>query len=104
MTDTRAERPAGQDHELQAVLALYAPLLTGLRAAAAVDRQISLLVDEAVTVWSRPGFDTFLSLPSLRFDAVRLPAAGGARRAAADARAGRSSPTRSGLARRSRPG
>ena len=67
MTDTQTERPAGQDDELQAVLALYAPLLTGLREAAPVDRQVSLLVDEAVGVWSRPGFDTFLSLSSLRF-------------------------------------
>ncbi len=62
-----AERPAGPDAELQDVLALYAPLLAGIRAAAPVDRQVSLLVDEAVTVWSRPGFDTFLSLASLRF-------------------------------------
>jgi len=65
--DIPAERPAGQDAELQDVLALYAPLLAGLRATAPVDRQVSLLVDEAVAVWSRPGFDTFLSLASLRF-------------------------------------
>jgi SNF2 family DNA or RNA helicase len=32
-----------------------------------VDEQVSLLVDEAVKVWSRPGFDTFLSVPALRF-------------------------------------
>jgi SNF2 family DNA or RNA helicase len=56
-----------RDAELHDVLAPYAPLLTGLRAAAAVDRQTSLLVDEAVAVWSRPGFDTVLSLSSLRF-------------------------------------
>jgi SNF2 family DNA or RNA helicase len=67
VTDTRPERPVGQDDELQDVLALYAPLLAGLREAAPVDRQVSLLVDEAVGVWSRPGFDTFLSVPSLRF-------------------------------------
>jgi len=67
MTDTRIERPAGPDTDLQDIFALYAPLLTGLRAAAPVDRQVSALVDEAVGVWSRPGFDTFLSLAALRF-------------------------------------
>ena len=67
VTDIRTERPARQDADLQDVLALYAPLLTRLRLVAPVDQQMSLLVDEAVTVWSRPGFDTFLSLPSLRF-------------------------------------
>ena len=82
MTDTRTERLAGQDPELQDVLALYAPLLAGLRAAAAVDRHTSMLVDEAVAVWSRPGFDTFLSLPSLRFTPFdyQLQAARGALR------------------------
>ena len=67
MTDTRAELPAGQDAGLPDILALYAPLLGGLGQAGPVDPQVSLLVDEAVGVWSRPGFDTFLSLPSLRF-------------------------------------
>jgi len=67
VTDTGTERPARPDADLQEILVLYAPLLNGLRAAAPVDRQVSLLVDEAVGVWSRPGFDTFLSLASLRF-------------------------------------
>ena len=67
MADIRTEQPADQDAGLQGVLALYAPLLAGLRQAAPVDRQVSLLVDEAVTVWNRPGFDTFLSEASLRF-------------------------------------
>jgi SNF2 family DNA or RNA helicase len=49
------------------VLALYGPLLSRLAGAVPVDPQLSLLVDEAVPVWSRPGFETFLSLPSLRF-------------------------------------
>ena len=30
--------------------------------------ELSGLVDDAVRVWSRPGFETFLSLPSLRFE------------------------------------
>jgi SNF2 family DNA or RNA helicase len=67
VTDIRAEQPAGLDAGLQAVVELYAPLLAGLRAGIPADRQTSALVDDAVTVWSRPGFDTFLSLPSLRF-------------------------------------
>lgn len=67
MAGIRTEEPAEQDAGLQGVLALYAPLLAGLRQAAPVDRQVSLLVDEAVGVWNRPGFDTFLSEASLRF-------------------------------------
>ena len=67
MADIRTEQPGEQDTALREVLALYAPLLAGLRQAGPVDRQVSLLVDEAVGVWSRPGFDTFLSVASLRF-------------------------------------
>jgi SNF2 family DNA or RNA helicase len=67
VADVRTERPADQDAGLQGVLELYAPLLAGLRLAAPVDQQVSLLVDAAVTVWNRPGFDTFLSEASLRF-------------------------------------
>jgi SNF2 family DNA or RNA helicase len=51
----------------QGVLELYAPLLARLRDALPVNQQVSLLVDDAVRVWSRPGFETFLSAPSLRF-------------------------------------
>jgi SNF2 family DNA or RNA helicase len=82
VTDTRAERSAAPDAQLQDVLTQYAPLLAGLRAAPPVNRQVSLLVDEAVTVWSRPGFDTFLSVPSLRFTPFdyQLQAARGALR------------------------
>ena len=67
MADVRTEQPADTDAGLQGVLELYAPLLAGLRLAAPVDQQVSLLVDAAVTVWNRPGFDTFLSEASLRF-------------------------------------
>ncbi len=67
MTDIRTGQPVGQDAGLQDVFALYAPLLAGLCSAAPVDRRVSLLVDEAVGVWSRPGFDTFLAVASLRF-------------------------------------
>src|ERR1035441_460548 len=140
VADIQTEQPAEQDAGLHGVLALYAPLLAGLRRAAPVDRQVSLLVDEAVGVWNRPGFDTFLSEASLRFSpfdyqlqAARSalpPGRGGCgtargstrsfpRRRSGSARlttscrrhaarcggcgAGRSSPTRSGSARPSRP-
>ena len=65
--DHRAEGPGSRDTAAEDVLALYAPLLAGLRSAGHVDQQLSMLVDEAVGVWSRPGFDTFLSVPALRF-------------------------------------
>ncbi len=69
MTDRRTGRSGEWD-----ALELYAPLLASLGGGAGagsvgalVDEQVSLLVDEAVKVWSRPGFDTFLSVPALHF-------------------------------------
>ncbi|HYB17060.1 MAG TPA: SNF2-related protein, partial [Streptosporangiaceae bacterium] len=71
MTDGRTARSGEWD-----ALKLYASLLASLGGGAGdgagsvgalVDEQVSLLVDEAVKVWSRPGFDTFLSVPALRF-------------------------------------
>jgi SNF2 family DNA or RNA helicase len=70
VTDGRTARSGEWD-----ALELYAPLLASLSAGRAgggsagalVDEQVSLLVDQAVKVWSRPGFDTFLSVPALRF-------------------------------------
>ena len=68
MADIRTGQSGEHEAGLPDVFTLYAPLLARLRAAAPVDRQESLLVDEAVGVWSRPGFDTFLSVASLRFE------------------------------------
>jgi len=64
VTDGRTGRSGEWD-----ALELYAPLLNSLggSAGALVNEQVSLLVDDAVKVWSRPGFDTFLSVPALRF-------------------------------------
>ena len=69
MTDGRTGRSGEWD-----ALELYAPLLASLgggvgagSVGAPVDEQVSLLMDEAVKVWSRPGFDTFLSVPALHF-------------------------------------
>lgn len=49
-------------------LATYLPLLARLRDGARPKSDWSALVDEAVQVWARPGFDTFLALPRLRFE------------------------------------
>ncbi|MDG7022753.1 MAG: hypothetical protein JRN07_05065, partial [Nitrososphaerota archaeon] len=51
-----------------AELAPYVHLLERLEARLAVDATSSRLVDEAVEVWARPGFDTFVSLGHLRFE------------------------------------
>jgi SNF2 family DNA or RNA helicase len=53
--------------ELPDELAGYGPLLARLVHAGPVAPDSSALVDEAIEVWSRPGFDTFVSLPRLRF-------------------------------------
>lgn len=45
----------------------YSALLARLTAAGPVDEAISALVDDAATLWSRPGFDTLASVPHLRF-------------------------------------
>ena len=45
----------------------YLSLLERLGAANPVDEAASALVDEAVALWSRPGFDTLVSLPRLQF-------------------------------------
>jgi SNF2 family DNA or RNA helicase len=52
----------------QTVLALYAPLLSRLRERPPVRPELSGLVDDAIRVWSRPGFETLLALGSLRFE------------------------------------
>ena len=55
-------------HDDDTVRALYAPLLARLRGGPPVRQEMSALVDDAVRVWSRPGFETFLSLAALRFE------------------------------------
>jgi SNF2 family DNA or RNA helicase len=46
----------------------YLPLLARLRNGTRPQPDWSALVDDAVQVWARPGFDTFLALPRLRFE------------------------------------
>ena len=45
-------------------LSAYLPLLARLRNGARLQPDWSALVDDAVQVWARPGFDTFLALPA----------------------------------------
>jgi SNF2 family DNA or RNA helicase len=52
------------DHDL---LRPYAALLLRLADGRPVDPAMSQLIDEAVAVWSRPGFDQLISGPRLRF-------------------------------------
>ena len=49
-------------------LSAYLPLLARLRNGPRPQPDWSALVDDAVQVWARPGFDTFLALPRLRFE------------------------------------
>jgi SNF2 family DNA or RNA helicase len=53
--------------QLPADLNAYLPLLQQLAAGAPPGPEVARLVDEAIDVWKRPGFDTFVSLPRLRF-------------------------------------
>lgn len=46
----------------------YLPLVRRLARGEAVDAHVSGLVEQAIGVWARPGFDTFVCLPRLRFE------------------------------------
>jgi SNF2 family DNA or RNA helicase len=54
--------------ELSPALQPYLSLLGALRQGVAVDAERTRLVEAAVEVWRRPGFDTFLSQPRLGFE------------------------------------
>ncbi|MFA5786699.1 MAG: DEAD/DEAH box helicase [Actinomycetota bacterium] len=47
---------------------VYLPLIERLRQGPPLAETESRLVEQAVGVWARPGFDTFVSLPRLRFE------------------------------------
>jgi SNF2 family DNA or RNA helicase len=51
-----------------AALSAYLPLLAQLRNDARPQPDWSAIVDDAVEVWARPGFDTFLAVSGLRFE------------------------------------
>ncbi len=46
----------------------YLPLLGRLQQAPPISETASRLVERALEIWSRPGFDTLISLPRLRFE------------------------------------
>jgi SNF2 family DNA or RNA helicase len=48
--------------------AAYDSLVASLRNGGAITDERSALVDDALAVWARPGFDTFMCLPRLRFE------------------------------------
>ncbi len=56
------------DGRAEVDLTAYGPLLDRLERRLPVDAAFSVLVDGALGVWTRPGFDTFVSLPRLRFE------------------------------------
>ena len=56
------------DGRAEVDLTAYGPLLDRLERRLPVDAAFSVLVDGALGVWARPGFDTFVSLPRLRFE------------------------------------
>ncbi|MGH3916882.1 MAG: DEAD/DEAH box helicase [Pseudonocardiaceae bacterium] len=66
MSPAQGAVATGVDAE-EIVAAGYADLLGRLRTCSVVDEGWSTLVDEAVTMWSRPGFDTFVTVPQLPF-------------------------------------
>ncbi|HEY2552014.1 MAG TPA: DEAD/DEAH box helicase [Streptosporangiaceae bacterium] len=59
---TTAQQPLADD------LMPYLSLLGGLRRGTPVDAERTRLVEAAAEVWSRPGFDIFLSRPTLEFE------------------------------------
>ncbi len=54
--------------DLSTVMAPYLLLLGALRRGTPVDADRTSLVEAAAEVWSRPGFDIFLSQPRLEFE------------------------------------
>ena len=67
----------GATSGIEALLALYGPLIARLEAGDAIVEERSAFVDEALGVSARPGFETFMCLSRLRFEpfAYQLEAA-----------------------------
>jgi SNF2 family DNA or RNA helicase len=64
----RKQSEPGREPVAPPSLHLYEPLLERLQAASPVLDQRSALVDQALEVWARPGFETFICQPRLRFE------------------------------------
>jgi SNF2 family DNA or RNA helicase len=58
----------GADEASEPKLTAYLPLLARLCSDARPRPGWSAIVDDAAKVWARPGFDTFLAIPRLRFE------------------------------------
>jgi SNF2 family DNA or RNA helicase len=54
--------------DLPPELEAYRPLVRALQAGRGTSPTVTGLVDEAVALWARPGFDAFISLPRLGFE------------------------------------
>src|SRR5215207_4259542 len=76
-SDARIMPTGGATSASEALLALYGPLIARLEAGDAIVEEHSAFVDEALGVAARPGFETFMCLPRLRFEpfAYQLEAA-----------------------------
>lgn len=59
---------AGPDVSLTEDLLPYLPLLGRLKQGREATEAASSLVDQALDIWARPGFETFVSVPRLRFE------------------------------------
>jgi SNF2 family DNA or RNA helicase len=66
VVDQRPQR--GGEPTLPSALDLYGHLLERLKDRAPVLDQRSALLDQALEVWARPGFETFVCRPRLRFE------------------------------------
>ncbi|MGH2928573.1 MAG: ATP-dependent helicase, partial [Solirubrobacteraceae bacterium] len=67
----RAEATAGERTPTPidaSVLEPYLHLLEALTSGSPTDEETSALVDRALEVWARPGFETFMCEPRLRFE------------------------------------
>jgi len=64
----RASSAANTDDLAGPQLELYQPLCQRLLQGAPVLDERSALVDRALAVWARPGFETFVCMPRLRFE------------------------------------
>jgi SNF2 family DNA or RNA helicase len=64
----REHSEPGREPVARAALHLYEPLVARLQAASPVLDRRSALVDQALEVWARPGFETFICQPRLRFE------------------------------------
>lgn len=59
---------AGPDVSLTEDLLPYLSLLGRLKQGCEATEAATSLLDQALDIWARPGFETFMSVPRLRFE------------------------------------